>query len=401
MSEATSKHRRHARIAAAILAAIVAAAVIFTYLSYTAAFTPTDTVSLTAPRAGLVMDRDAKVKYRGIQIGKVTDIAYAGNEAKLTLSIKRGEMRYIPSNATVRIAGNTIFGAKSVEFLPPAQPQPTSLRPGSTVAAKDVQLEVNTLFQTLSDVLHKIDPISLNATLSALGEGLRGHGDDLGAAVAGLNGYLQQINPKLPTLREDFAKAAAVANIYGDAGPDLARLIDNVPALNKTIVDEKDNLNATLLAATGLANNGTATLAPAADNYIAAIQRLRAPLKVAGDYSPEFGCILKGTRNAVERFAPIIGGIRPGLFVSSNFLPGSPAYTYPESLPLVNASGGPNCRGLPDVPSKQFGGSWYHTPFLVTDNAYVPFQPNTEVQFDAPATLQFLFNGAFAERDRF
>ncbi|TGB38181.1 MCE family protein [Mycolicibacterium peregrinum] len=400
MSDATSKHRRHVRIAAAILAAIVAAAVVFTYLSYTAAFTPTDTVSLTAPRAGLVMERDAKVKYRGIQIGKVSEIAYASHEAKLTLSIKRGEMRYIPSNATVRIAGNTIFGAKSVEFLAPDKPE-GSLRPGSTVAAKDVQLEVNTLFQTLSDVLNKIDPVSLNATLSALGEGLRGHGDDAGAALSGLNSYLQQLNPKLPTLQEDFAKAAVVANIYGDAGPDLARIVDNVPALNKTIVDEKTNLNATLLSATGLANNGTATLEPAADDYIAAIQRLRAPLKVAGDYSPEFGCLLRGVSIGVDRFAPIIGGIRPGLYVNSNFLPGSPAYTYPESLPMVNASGGPNCRGLPDVPTKQFGGSWYRAPFVVTDNAYVPFQPNTEVQFDAPATLQFLFNGAFAERDRF
>jgi phospholipid/cholesterol/gamma-HCH transport system substrate-binding protein len=67
----------------------------------------------------------------------------------------------------------------------------------------------------------------------------------------------------------------------------------------------------------------------------------------------------------------------------------------------VNASGGPNCRGLPNVPNKQFGGSWYHTPFLVTDNAYVPYQPNTELQFDAPSTVQFLFNGAFAERDEY
>ena len=68
---------------------------------------------------------------------------------------------------------------------------------------------------------------------------------------------------------------------------------------------------------------------------------------------------------------------------------------------MVNASGGPNCRGLPDVPSKQFGGSWYHTPFLVTDNAYIPYEPNTELQFDAPSTLQFLFSGAYAERDRY
>ena len=124
-------------------------------------------------------------------------------------------------------------------------------------------------------------------------------------------------------------------------------VLDNAPTISKTVVDQQDNLNATLLAATGLANNGYDTLAPAADDYIAAINRARAPLKVIGDYSPEFGCILEGTAGVIAKFAPIIGGVRPGLFVSSNFLPGAPAYTYPESLPIVNASGGPNCRGLP------------------------------------------------------
>lgn len=391
--------RSHVRIAAAILAAVVAIAVVFTYLSYTAAFTPVDTVTVTSERAGLVMERDAKVKYRGVQIGKVSDIQYAGNEAKLTLDIDRSSMRYIPSNATVKIGGTTVFGAKSVEFLPPDQPSGESLRPGAAVPAGSVQLEVNTLFQTLTDVLKKVDPINLNATITALGEGLRGNGDDLGAALAGTSAYLAQLNPKLPTVQQDFQKTAVVTGIYGDAAPDLATVLGNVPSISKTVVDEQDNLNAALLAATGLANNGTATLEPAADDLIAAIQRLRAPLKVLGEYSPELGCVIRGTKKALDTFAPVIGGVRPGLFVASSFLPGAPAYTYPESLPMVNASGGPNCRGLPDVPTKQYGGSWYHPPFLVTDNAYIPFQPNTELQFDAPSTLQFLFHGAFAERD--
>lgn len=391
--------RSHVRIAAAILATVVVAAVAFTYLSYSAAFTSVDKVTVTSERAGLVMETGAKVKYRGIQIGKVETIQYAGNQAKLTLAIDSSQMRYVPSNAPVKIGGTTVFGAKSVEFLQPADPTGDSLRPGAAVSAENVQLEVNTLFQTLSDVLKKVDPINLNATITALGEGLRGNGDDLGASLAGINYYLQQLNPKLPTLQQDFQKTAVVAGIYGDAAPDLATVLQNAPAISQTVVDEQENLNAALLAATGLANNGTATLEPAADDLIAAIQRLRAPLKVLGDYSPELGCVIRGTKKALDTFAPVIGGVRPGLFVASNFLPGAPAYTYPESLPMVNASGGPNCRGLPDVPTKQYGGSWYHTPFLVTDNAYVPFQPNTELQFDAPSTLQFLFHGAFAERD--
>src|ERR1700712_781873 len=206
-------NRSHVRIAAAILAAIVLAAVVFTYLSYTAAFTPTEPVTVTAPRAGLVMDTDAKVKYRGIQIGKVTAIDYAGDQAKLTLSIDSGELPYIPANSEVRIASNTVFGAKAVEFVPPKAPAGTSIRDGATVQASSVQLEVNTLFQTLTDVLHKVDPINLNATLTALGEGLRGNGDNAGAAISGINSYLAQLNPKLPAVQADLKQAATVANI--------------------------------------------------------------------------------------------------------------------------------------------------------------------------------------------
>jgi phospholipid/cholesterol/gamma-HCH transport system substrate-binding protein len=389
---------RNVRIAAAVLATLIAAFAVLTYLSYSAVFTSTDSVTVTSPRAGLVMEKDAKVKYRGIQIGKVKDIEYVGNQAQLRLAIDSGQMRYIPSNVVVRIASNTIFGAKSVEFTPPQTPSGQSLRAGAQMHVSSVQLEVNTLFQTLVDLLHKVNPVDLNATLSAVAEGLRGHGDDFGATLAGLNQYLPKINPKLLTLQSDFQQAAAVGNIYGDAGPDLVTVLDNVPAISNTIVDEQDNLNATLLAAAGVADNGTAALQPAQDDLIAAIQRLRAPLKVLSDYSPEFGCIFSGVKKAIDQFAPVIGGVRPGLFTSSNFVLGVPIYTYPESLPIVNATGGPNCRGLPNMPSKMFGGSWFHAPFLVTDNAYIPYEPFTEVQVDAPSTLQFLFNGAFAER---
>lgn len=203
-------------------------------------------------------------------------------------------MHFIPSNATVRLAGNTIFGAKSVEFIPPQAPSPTSLRPDAHVAASSVQLEVNTLFQSLMDLLHKIDPVELNGTLSAFAEGLRGHGDDLGGILTGLNTLTRQANPKLPALQEDFRKTAVVANVYADAAPDLTTVIDNLSTINKTVVDQQKNLDTTLLATIGLSNNAYDTLAPAEQDFTDAINRLRAPLRVARDYSPEFGCLFKG-----------------------------------------------------------------------------------------------------------
>jgi len=264
-----------------------------------------------------------------------------------------------------------------------------------------VSLEVNTLFQSLIDLLHKVDPVELNGTLSALAEGLRGHGDDLGSLLSGLNTLARQANPKLAALQQDFRKTAVVTNNYADAAPDLTTVFDNLPTINKTVVDQQNNLNNTLLATIGLANNAYDTLEPAEQNFIDAINRLRAPIKVAHDYSPEFGCLFAGIERGIKEFAPLIGVRKAGLFTSSSFILGSPAYTYPESLPIVNASGGPNCRGLPDIPTKQTGGSFFRSPFLVTDNANIPYEPSTELQVDAPSTLQFLFHGAFAERDDF
>jgi phospholipid/cholesterol/gamma-HCH transport system substrate-binding protein len=395
----TGAQRTHVRLAAALLASLLVAAVVLTYLSYTAAFSSFDTVTVTAPRAGLVMDRGGKVKYRGIQIGTVDDISYADDQAQLTLAIDDGQLAYIPANAPVHIASNTIFGAKSVEFITPKSPLANSLRPGTHLAVSSVSLEVNTLFQSLIELLHKIDPVELNGTLGAVAEGFRGHGNDLGALLAGLNTLAQKTNPKLPTLQQDFRKTAIVANIYADAGPDLVSVFNNTPTIAKTVVDQQSNLNKTLLAAIGLSNNAYDTLAPAEQDLIAALKRLRAPLKVAGDYSPEFGCLFAGIERGIEEFAPLLGVRKAGLFTSSSFILGAPSYTYPESLPRVNASGGPNCRGLPDIPTKQSGGSWFRSPFLVTDNANIPYEPFTEMQVDAPSTLQWLFHGAFAERD--
>lgn len=397
--ETQGKCHAKVRVAAALFVATCVAAAALTFLGYQGAFTPTTTITLTSPRAGLVMDRDAKVKFLGVPIGTVSDISYDGASAQLTLAIRTAELAKIPANVTARIASSTVFGAKSVELLPPSQPSAERLPPDAHLQAADVSVEVNTLFQSLVDTLQKINPVELNATLTALAEGLRGNGNDLGEGLVAMSEFLGAVNPHIPELHENLRKLTDVGDIYNAAANDLVSTLGNVPTISDTVVDERDNLSATLLAATGLANTGADTLAPAESDLIAAIERLRVPLKVLSDYSPEFGCLVTSFAKAYKKFGPYIGGIQPALFVNSGFIPGSPAYTYPESLPLVNASGGPNCRGLPNLPTKQGAGSWYRPPFLVTDNAYVPYQPNTELQFDAPSTLQFLFNGAYAERD--
>ncbi|KUI45608.1 MCE-family protein [Mycobacterium sp. GA-1199] len=381
------------------MAAVFAVISSLTYLAYSGAFIAVDTVTVTSARAGLVMDRDAKVKYLGVEVGKVSSIEYDGAQAELTLEIRRDQMDYIPSNVTVRIASNTVFGAKSVDFLSPTIPDKSALAANSHLHAAEVAVEANTLFETLVNTLKKIDPVELNATMTAIGEGLRGNGRDIGTTISTFTDYMGTFNPHLPTLQSGVQKVGEVADIYAEATPDLLTLFDNTESISNTIVDQQENLATTLMAAVGLGNTASDVLEPSQSDLIAAVQRLRAPLKVLGDYSPQLGCLLDGLATTLKEFAPAWGGTVPGVFMNAFFIPGVAPYTYPESLPIVNASGGPNCRGLPNLPGKMKNGSWFRPQFLVTDNAYIPYQPNTELQFDPLTTFQFLFNGAYAERD--
>src|ERR1700750_41548 len=66
-----------------------------------------DTVPVTviSDRAGLVMNPDAKVKIRDVQVGKVASIESLPNgDAALHLSMDKSTMHLIPGNVAVDIA---------------------------------------------------------------------------------------------------------------------------------------------------------------------------------------------------------------------------------------------------------------------------------------------------------
>ena len=76
----------------------------------------------------------------------------------------------------VDIASSTVFGAKSVELVPPAEPSAQRLHAGQTLQGEHVTVEINTVFQQLTSVLSKIDPPKLNETLGAIASAFNGRG---------------------------------------------------------------------------------------------------------------------------------------------------------------------------------------------------------------------------------
>src|SRR6185312_4002057 len=84
-------------------------------------------VTLTSDRAGLVMETNAKVKLRGVQVGRVAAIKGGREPVELKLEIDRDQIQYIPANVEAQIRATTVFGAKFVDLVYPEDPSPKRL----------------------------------------------------------------------------------------------------------------------------------------------------------------------------------------------------------------------------------------------------------------------------------
>jgi phospholipid/cholesterol/gamma-HCH transport system substrate-binding protein len=224
-------------------------------------FTDSVPVTVISERASPVMNPDAKVQVRGVQVGKVASIEDLPNGgAALHLAIDPSRLSAIPANALVDIASTTVFGAKYVQFVFPDNPSAESLRAGQVVDAQHVMVEVNTVFEELTSVLSKIEPAKLNETLGAIGSALSGRGEKLGQMLSDLDSYLAQVEPSLPALSHDLDVAPGVLRAYADAAPDFVSVADNAARISDTFVDEQQNLDAALVSVIGLADIGNQVL---------------------------------------------------------------------------------------------------------------------------------------------
>ncbi|MET9030397.1 MCE family protein [Nocardia sp. NPDC004168] len=376
------------KVAGAALLLLIVAVVAVAASMYAGRFRSTVAVTVETPRSGLVLDSDAKVRMRGVELGKVSAVEFRGDRARLRLELDAELLRLVPANATVDIRSTTVFGAKYVNFVVPSAPSPTPLRPGSTIRAESVTVEYNTLFQRLSDVLAKVEPGELNATLAALDTALQGRGDRLGDLLARSDDYLRQINPSLPALRRDLSAAGQVTGLYADTAPDLLRTAADATTISGTLAQGAEDLDAVLLNLVGLADTTRTALTENEQGLTAVLATLRPTSSLLDTYSPVVYCVVVGIAKALPAAEAIIGGYKPGAIFNASFMYGAQPYKYPDDLPKVNATGGPRCAGILDrVPDS-------HADYVVTDtNEGAPFTPSMAVVLNAPKVFQILFAG--------
>jgi phospholipid/cholesterol/gamma-HCH transport system substrate-binding protein len=381
----------HPAIWTAILVAGVVAILVLTAGMFNRDFRTYAKVTVTADRAGLVMEPGAKVKFRGVQVGRVASIQSA-NPVRLHLELYPEQLKFVPANVGAQIAAPTAFGNKYVELLIPTDPSPKRLADGAVVNLGKVSIEANTVFQNLVQLLDKIDPAKLNAILSAFAEGFRGKGDDIGRAITDFNQVLLAVNPRADTVRADYRALKGFADAYSAAAPDIVSLVDAATTTSATITRNSKALDSVLLSTIGLSDSGINLIGPNKENLIHSINVLEPTTRLLKKYNPELTCMLVGGKKLLDEdygWGDVIAG-RNGYsaLVDAALMLGDDPYRYPENLPINDIKGGPggapSCGSLPDV-SKN-----WPKRYLVTNSGWgrgMDLRPNPGIGFPGLETF--------------
>ncbi|MFC8096694.1 MCE family protein [Streptomyces sp. NPDC057301] len=319
---------------------------------YRQAFTPVVRITLEADSLGNQLDPRADVKLRGVLVGEVREVRADGTKATLDIALKPEYVPHIPSDVHARLLPKTLFGEKYVDLVAPESSAPTSARPirAGEVITQDrtrVGIEVQQLMNDLLPLLRTVQPGKLNATLSAFATALDGRGDRIGDNLTRLEAYLRRLNPHLPSLTEDIARFAEVAEMYGDAAPDLMEILRNTVTTSRTIVDQKARLAAALTSTATVAGTAEDFLEANGDRLITLGRVSRPTLELFARYSPEYPCLLAGLVRQEKASEEAFGGGK--MHITLEVVRPQGAYE-PGEEPHYGERSGPNCRDLPGPP---------------------------------------------------
>lgn len=385
------------KIAGVILLVIALGAGWLVWYQFRGGFESKEELTLVAGRSGLSMDPGSKVTYNGVEIGRVTAIEpySVDNEpkAKVLLDVNPRFVDLIPQNVDAEIKASTVFGNKYIAFSSPKNPSPQRISSADTIDVSSVTTEFNTLFETVVDVAQQVDPIKLNETLTATAQALDGLGDRFGASIENGNTILADINPQMPRIREDNQRLADLADVYAGAAPDLFDGLNNAVVTARTLNENQTNIDQALMASVGFGNTGADIFERSGPYLVRGSADLVPTTQLLDEYSPALFCTIRNYHDVEPKIASSLGGNGYSLVTHSEVLGASNPYVYPDNLPRVNASGGP--EGRPGCWQPVTRDLW-PAPYLVMDTG-ASIAPYNHFELGQPIAIEYVWGRQIGE----
>ncbi|MET9801113.1 MCE family protein [Streptomyces sp. NPDC006368] len=334
------------RLYGVVFLAVLALLLSLSVAVYQQVFTSVVRITLEAGTLGNQLEPRADVKLRGLLVGEVREVRADGEKATLDIALKPEHVARIPADVRARLLPKTLFGEKYVDLVAPPGSTARHIRAGDVITQDrtKVGMEVQQLMNDLLPLLRTVKPAELNATLSAFATALEGRGDRIGDNLVRVESYLSRLNPHMPSIKENISRFADVAEVYGDAAPDLMKILRNTLTTSRTLVEKQDRLAALFTSTATVAGTAGAYLDENGERLITLGRVSRPTLALFARYAPEYPCLLEGL---VRQEAAAEETFRGGkMRITLEIVRSRPGYE-PGEEPQYADRSGPNCRGLP------------------------------------------------------
>ena len=211
---------------------------------------------------------------------------------------------------------------------------------------------------------------------TAAAEALDGLGDRFGQSITHGNAILADLNPQMPRIHYAIQCVADLTDVYGNAAPDLFDGLENAVTFARTLNEQHANLDEALLASVGVGNTGADILERGGPYLGRSTADLISTTEILDDNSPALFCTI---RNFHDVEPTIMGAGNP--------------YVYPDNLPRVNASGGP--EGRPGCWQPITRDLW-PAPYLVMDTG-ASIAPYNHFGLGQPILIEYVWGRQIGE----
>ncbi|MEI4270108.1 MlaD family protein [Klenkia sp. LSe6-5] len=192
---------------------------------------------------------NAEVTYRGVAVGRVSDMRLTDDGVEVELSIDR-DAPEIPASASAAVANRSAVGEQYVDLRPDTADGPF-LADGSVIPVErtSIPVPVEQLLQDVDALVGSIDTENLRTVVDELGVAFDGAGDDLARLIDNGNLLLTRAEQSLPQTLQLITDGQTVLETQAESRSAIQQWAADLRLLSDTLVSSDPDLRSLVVNA--------------------------------------------------------------------------------------------------------------------------------------------------------
>lgn len=226
----------------------------------------------------------AQVTYRGVGVGRVSDLELTDRGVTATLAIEKSAEQ-IPAATRAVVANKSAVGEQYIDLQPKSNKGPY-LRDDSKIARAETEipLDTSTLLIDLNSLVNSVDKQNLKTVVNELGTAFDGTGRDLATIIDTSNAFIETADANFDVTAELIKNSQSVLQTQIDKEDDIKTFSTNLALLSDTLKSSDRDLRTVVDQGPVTAQRLRQVIGANADDLGLLINNLRTTNKIAVKY---------------------------------------------------------------------------------------------------------------------